>query len=93
MTENLIAESMYSACDDYGNLYLMMDSIVEYRNIDKAVPVSRQKLVHRGWGFIWQPTVGWQLCVQWRYGSTSWQALKDLKESNTVETEDYAVAQ
>ena len=29
MTENVIEESMYAACDDYGNEYLMMDSIVE----------------------------------------------------------------
>ena len=30
LTENVIAESMYAACDDSGNEYLMMDLIVEY---------------------------------------------------------------
>ena len=38
-------------------------------------------------------TVGCQLCVQWRYGSALWQALRDLKESHTVDTEEHAVAQ
>ena len=39
-----------------------------------------------------QYTVEWQLYVQWRYGSTSWKALKDLKEFHPVETAEYAVA-
>ena len=29
ITANLISESMYAACDDSGNEYLMMDSIVD----------------------------------------------------------------
>ena len=84
---------MYDSCDESGNEYLMMDSIVDHRKSDKALSVSSQNMVHRGWSFMWQSTVGWKLCVQWRYGLTSWQALKDLKESHTVETLEYAVAQ
>ena len=38
-------------------------------------------------------TVGWQICIQWRDGSTSWQALKDLKDSHPVEIAEYSVAQ
>ena len=52
LTANLIAESMYAACYDSGNEYLMMDSIVEYWKIDKAISVSSQKLVHRCWSFM-----------------------------------------
>ena len=37
--------------------------------------------------------MGWQLCVQWRDGSTSWQYLKDLKESHPVDTAEYAADQ
>ena len=37
-------------------------------------------------------TVGWKLCVEWIDGSTSWIPLKELKESNPVETAEYAVA-
>ena len=40
---------------------------------------------------MWGSTVGWQLYVQWRYGSISWQSLKDLKYCNPVETAEYAV--
>ena len=34
---------------------------------------------------------GWKLCVLWKDGSTSWERLADLKESNPVECAEYAV--
>jgi hypothetical protein len=37
-------------------------------------------------------TKGWKLCVKWKDGSTSWEALKDLKESNPFEDAEYAVS-
>ena len=50
-------------------------------------------LVHLGQSFMRQSTVGWQLCVQWRDGSTSWKYLKDFKYFRPVETLEYAMAQ
>ena len=38
-------------------------------------------------------TAGWQVCAQWKDGSSSWQKLSDFKESHPVETAEYAVAQ
>ena len=38
---------MYDARDDSGDEYLMMDSIVDYRNNDKARTVPDKKVVHR----------------------------------------------
>jgi hypothetical protein len=32
------------------------------------------------------------LCVEWKYGTTIWERLADLKESNPVEVVEYAVA-
>ena len=93
LTENEIAESMYSECNYSGNKYLMMESIVGYRKINKDLSVSSQKVVHRGRSFMQRYTVVWQLCVQWRDVSTSLQALKALKEYHTVDTAEYYVAQ
>jgi hypothetical protein len=36
-------------------------------------------------------TKGWQLCVQWKYGFTIWECLKDLNQSNPVQIAEYAV--
>jgi hypothetical protein len=38
-------------------------------------------------------TRGWQLLVEWKDGSYSWAGLKDMKDSNPIETTEYAVAQ
>jgi hypothetical protein len=35
-------------------------------------------------------TKGWHLCVEWKDGTTSWERLADLKESNPVEVAEYA---
>jgi len=36
-------------------------------------------------------TKGWDLCVKWRDGSTSWLPLKDVKNTNPVELAEYAI--
>jgi hypothetical protein len=38
-----------------------------------------------------QTTKGWQLCVRWNDESTSWVALKDLKDSDPIKVAEYAV--
>ena len=35
-------------------------------------------------------TSGWQLYIQWKYGSTDWVEPKNIKQSNIVELADYA---
>jgi hypothetical protein len=37
-------------------------------------------------------TIGWNLCVEWKDGTTSWEGLADLKESNPMEVADYAAS-
>ena len=93
LTANVIAQSMYASCDDDGNEYLLLDSIVDHRKNDKAISIADQKIVHKGRQSIRRTTAGWQLCIQWKDGSTSWQSLKDLKESHPVETAEYSIAQ
>ena len=38
-------------------------------------------------------TKGWKLCIEWKDGTTTWERLADLKESNPVEVAKYAIAQ
>lgn len=35
-------------------------------------------------------TTSWKLCMEWKDGTTSWEPLADLKESNPVEVAKYA---
>ena len=57
LTANVISESIYAACDDSGNEYMMMESIVDYRKSNKALSVSSQKVVHIGRSVMRRSTV------------------------------------
>jgi hypothetical protein len=37
-------------------------------------------------------TDGWYLKVCWKEGSTTWETLRDLKESSPIEVAEYAMA-
>ena len=37
-------------------------------------------------------TRGWQLCIEWKDKSTSWERLSDMKESYPIEVAEYAEA-
>ena len=93
LTANAIAQSMYSQCDPDGNQYVLFDSIVDYRRSTTALDYADQKIIVNGRSCMRRSTAGWQLCVQWRDGSTSWEKLADLKESHPLEVAEYAVAQ
>jgi len=91
-TANVITESMISQVDAEGREYLLLQEIVDHRKDDTAIKVddgfiitnSRQR----------RPkitTSGWELCVQWKEGTTRWLKLKDLKESYPVQVAEYAV--
>ena len=93
LTANAIAEAMYSACDHDGNEYLLFDCFVDYKKSDKACTKEGQEMVHNGKKAMRRTTAGWHLCVQWLDGSTSWQSLKELKESYPLQVAEYAVMQ
>ncbi len=92
LNANLIAEAMYSQCDPNGNQYVLLDSIIDHRRLDAAIIPSDQKVVQPDGGiYLKCSTIGWQVCCQWKDGSTSWENLADLKESHLIETAEYAV--
>ncbi len=84
---------MYASCDADGNEYILFNSFVDYINNSKAITKDNQRIVHNGRNSLRRSTVRWQLCVQWKDGSNSWQSLKDLKEAYPVAVAEYAVAQ
>ncbi|KAI2493823.1 Reverse transcriptase (RNA-dependent DNA polymerase) [Fragilaria crotonensis] len=92
LAANVIAQSMYSMCDTEGNQYLLLEGIVDHRKDGSAIERA-DMYVQRGSNRHFRKTTkGWQLCVEWKDGSTSWERLADLKESNPVQVADYAVA-
>ncbi len=92
MSTNLIAEAMYAQCDPDRNQYVLLDSIINHKRLDSAIRPLDQKVVQpNGCTYLRHSTIGWQLCCQWKEGSTSWESLADLKESHPIETAEYTV--
>ena len=92
LTANLIAESMYAQCDPDGNQYVLLDSLIDYRRLDTALKLSDQTVVRNdNRTYKKRNTIGWQICCQWKDGSSSWEKLSDLKESHPIETAEFAV--
>jgi hypothetical protein len=91
----MIAESMYAQCDTEGNKYLLMDSITDYES-DNSIDVVPMTFISpttsNGQRKMRKTTKGWRFCVLWKDGSTSWEHLKDLKESKPVHIAEFTVA-
>ena len=92
LAANVIAENLYAQCDPEGNQYILLEGLVDYRRNDTATTLIDQRTIHNGRPSVKKNTIGWQICCQWRDGSTSWEHLRDLKESHPVETAEFAVA-
>ena len=91
-TANAIAQAMYSQCDMEGNQFLLMECVTDHKRLADAVAIADKCVVVRGRRHLRRTTKGWKLCVRWKDGTTSWERLADLKESNPVEVAEYAVS-
>ena len=74
------------------NQFLLRSALVDHKKDGHAVEIA-DGFVQRGSNRHRQITTkGWQLCVEWKDGSTTWERLADLKESYPIEVAEYAVA-
>jgi hypothetical protein len=89
-TANMIAENMYAQCDIEGRQYNIMEGIIDHRTDGHAVAPDDMYINHGSNKKVRKTTKGWHLCVEWEDGTTSWERLADLKESNPVEVAEYA---
>ena len=83
---------MWTQCEVEGNKYLLMKSIIEdktdghaVQKVDGFTYLNERK--HRK-----KSTKGWHLCIQWKDGSTSWEQLAGINESNPVKVAKYTKA-
>ena len=91
LTANAIAESMYAMCDENGDHILLFDAIVDHKKNNKAMTRAEQKFVDsRGNQQYKRLTKGWEVCVRWKNGSTTWEKLSDFKQCYPVQTSEYA---
>jgi len=68
-TANLIAENVFSMCDDHGNQFLLFNAIVDHVSDPQATKKVYTKVNDHK--FAKKSTAGWKMCVRWRDGFTS----------------------
>jgi hypothetical protein len=86
-TTNVIAENMYAQCDIEGRQYNMMEGIVDHKTDGRTIELADMYIKHGSNIKVRKTTKGWHFCVEWKDGTTSWERLADLKESNPVEVD------
>jgi len=91
---NVIAQNLYSQLDSEGHHFVLLEDIIDYEKNEDAVPYENRFMISNN-GNIHKrcTTKGWSLCVLWKDGSTSWESLKDLKESFPIQVAEYTVSQ
>ena len=90
---NVIAECIYSQVDDEGNQFLLLNEIIDHKRDESALQWKDMWITGKnGNKHMKRTTKGWKLCVTWKDGSSSWEPLKDLKESNPLQVAEYAIS-
>jgi hypothetical protein len=90
---NRIAESIYAEVDPEGNQFLLMDEITGHQKDENAIEKANQWIQIGSNRHRCKTTQGWKLKNLWRNGTTTWEWLRNLKESNPIKVAEYAIAQ
>jgi hypothetical protein len=90
---NVIADNMYAQIDNEGNMFQLLDEIMDHKKDDMAIDIANGTVTLKSGNVKLKITTqGWQLLMLWKDKLMSWVKLKDLKSSNPVELAEYAVA-
>ena len=74
LSANVIAENILSQVDEEGHRQMLLKDIIDHR-VDKSEAIDKVNgyYINRyGVKTKVKTTKGWQLCVEWRDGSTDW---------------------
>ena len=92
MAANAIAGNLFAQVDQEGNTCVLIESIINTRTngiqtlqqdafVITKIGTKQRKNTIKGWG----------VCIQWKDGITTWNKLKDIKDSYPVQMAEYAV--
>ncbi len=88
---NVLIENLYAHVDDEGYHHALLKGIVDHKYDESAVKIQDGKYVDsHGATRMKITTKGWHLKTEWEDGTMSWIPLSTLKESNPIETAQYA---
>jgi hypothetical protein len=91
-TANVIAQNMYAQYDEEVNQLNLMEGIVDHRNDGHTVTHDDVNIKHWSNIQVRKTMISWHLCVEWKDGTTSWERLAYIKQSNPMDVVDYAAS-
>jgi hypothetical protein len=92
LAANAIASNLFSQIDDEGNRHTLLDSITDHRVDGNELKETDAYIISPNGGKRRKETTkGWEILLQWKDGSTTWETLKDIKESYPAQLAEYAV--
>ena len=87
---NTIAENIFSQVDEEGSRFVLFDEVVNHR-VDGtetmqqgAFVVSNNSGKRRG-----KTTKGWEILIQWKDSSTTWESMKYVKKLYPLQIAEY----
>ena len=92
LAANTIAINMFAQVDEEGNRHVLFDEIIDHRTDGSELQEEDAFITsNNGSRRRRETTKGWEILVQWKDGSTTWEKLKDMKECYPVQLCEYAV--
>jgi hypothetical protein len=89
---DVIAENIFSHCDDEGRLHAVLKEISDHKKDRSALNVANGfNITKTGRRMPKTSSQGWQLLCHWRDGSCNWIDLKHVKDSNPIQLAEYAI--
>ena len=92
LTANAIALNMFAQIDPEGNRHVLFDEIIDHRTDGTEIKEDDAFIRHGDARRRRQTTKGWEILIQWKDGSSTWEALKDIKVCYPVQLAEYAVS-
>ena len=92
MSANAIAENLLSQVDPDGHRLLTFHSIIDHRTDGSEVTAANEFATTRtGTKRRRHTTAGWHIHIRWHDGTTTWNKMKDVKDSYPLDLADYAI--
>ena len=80
MTANAITSNLFSQVDQDGQRFLLFNAIIDSRTDGTQIKVG-DSVIHMSNGNkrSRDTTKGWEVSIQWKDGSSTWNQVKDVK--------------
>ena len=92
LTANIIAENLLAQVDSEGHRQLLLKEIIDHRTDGTELKKENGYFkTPQGTRRKKRTTRGWELCLEWKDGSQTWVAMKDVKNASPIELAEYAI--